>query len=101
MPIIFAQALMFIPNTIASFFPTSEAMQSFAQFFNPASFGYALVYGLMVILFTFFYTAIIFNPKEIADNMKRQGGFVPGIRPGAPTAEYIERILTRLNFVKN
>ncbi|MCB0702864.1 MAG: preprotein translocase subunit SecY [Candidatus Kapaibacterium sp.] len=98
MPIIFAQSLMFIPNTIASFFPNVPAMQSFAAWFNPSSFGYAFVYGIMVVLFTFFYTAIIFNPKEIADNMKRQGGFVPGIRPGAPTAEYIERILTRITL---
>lgn len=98
MPIIFAQSLMFIPNTIASFFPNVPAMQAFAAWFNPSSFGYAFVYGVMVVLFTFFYTAIIFNPKEIADNMKRQGGFVPGIRPGAPTAEYIERILTRITL---
>ncbi len=98
MPIIFAQSLMFIPNTIASFFPSSPAMQGFAAWFNPSSFGYAFVYGVMVVLFTFFYTAIIFNPKEIADNMKRQGGFVPGIRPGAPTAEYIEKILTRITL---
>lgn len=98
MPIIFAQSLMFIPNTIASFFPNVPAMQSFAQWFNPASFGYAFVYGVMVVFFTFFYTAIIFNPKDIADNMKRQGGFVPGIRPGQPTAEYIERILTRITL---
>lgn len=98
MPIIFAQSLMFIPNTIASFFPNVPAMQAFAAWFNPSSFGYAFVYGVMVVLFTFFYTAIIFNPKEIADNMKRQGGFVPGIRPGAPTAEYIEKILTRITL---
>jgi preprotein translocase subunit SecY len=98
MPIIFAQSLMFIPNTIAQFFPSSPAMQSFAAWFNPASFGYAFVYGIMVVFFTFFYTAIIFNPKDIADNMKRQGGFVPGIRPGQPTAEYIERILTRITL---
>jgi preprotein translocase subunit SecY len=98
MPIIFAQSLMFIPNTIASFFPTVPAMQAFAGWFNPSSYGYAFVYGFMVVFFTFFYTAIIFNPKEIADNMKRQGGFVPGIRPGTPTAEYIERILTRITL---
>jgi preprotein translocase subunit SecY len=73
-------------------------MQTFAQWFNPASFGYALVYGVMVVFFTFFYTAIIFNPKEIADNMKKQGGFIPGIRPGQPTSEYIERILTRITL---
>lgn len=98
MPIIFAQSLMFIPNTIASFFPKVPAMQAFAGWFNPSSYGYAFVYGFMVVFFTFFYTAIIFNPKEIADNMKRQGGFVPGIRPGTPTAEYIEKILTRITL---
>lgn len=98
MPIIFAQSLMFIPNTIASFFPNSDFMQNFAAWFNPASFGYAFFYGMMVIFFTYFYTAIIFNPKDIADNMKRNGGFVPGIRPGAPTSEYIETILTRITL---
>ena len=98
MPIIFAQALMFIPNTIVGFFPESQFMQSVAQAFSPASYIYALIYGLMVIFFTYFYTAIVFNPRDIADNMKRQGGFIPGIRPGKATSDYIEMILTRITL---
>jgi preprotein translocase subunit SecY len=98
MPIIFAQALIFIPNTVLSFFPESPALIYVASLFSDRSFFYAFVYGTMIVLFTFFYTAIVFNPKEIADNMKKQGGFVPGIRPGSPTAEYIERILTLITL---
>lgn len=98
MPIIFAQALIFIPNTVLSFFPESPTLIYIAGLFSDQSFFYAGVYGVMIVLFTFFYTAIVFNPQEIADNMKKQGGFVPGIRPGKPTAEYIERILTLITL---
>lgn len=98
MPIIFAQSLMFIPNTILSFFPESPTITYIAGLFSYDSFFYAAVYGLMVVFFTYFYTAIVFSPKEIADNMKRQGGFIPGVRPGKPTAEYIENILTRITL---
>ncbi len=98
MPIIFAQSLMFIPSTVASFFPESTLMMNMAQWLSPNSYFYALVYGLMIIFFTYFYTAIIFNPKDIADNMKKQGGFIPGIRPGKPTVEYIDGILTRITL---
>jgi preprotein translocase subunit SecY len=98
MPIIFAQSLMFIPSTVASFFPESNLMMNMARWLSPNSYFYALVYGLMIIFFTYFYTAIIFNPKDIADNMKKQGGFIPGIRPGKPTVEYIDGILTRITL---
>lgn len=98
MPIIFAQSLMFIPNTIAQFFPNSPVVQSIAGFFDYRSFGYAFVYGTIIIFFTYFYTAIVFNPKDIADNMKKQGGFIPGIRPGNPTKEYIDNVLTRITL---
>lgn len=98
MPIIFAQSLLFIPNTIASFFPESAMLNQVASYFTESSMVYALVYGLMVVLFTYFYTAIIFNPREIAENMKKQGGFIPGIRPGNPTSEYIDSILTRITL---
>lgn len=98
MPIIFAQSLIFIPNTILSFFPESPTLIYIAQLFSDRSFVYAIIYGLMIVFFTYFYTAIVFNPQEIADNMKKQGGFVPGIRPGKPTAEYIERILTLITL---
>jgi preprotein translocase subunit SecY len=98
MPIIFAQSLMFIPNTIATFFPESPLFNTVARLFDFQSFFYAAVYFIMIVLFTYFYTAIIFNPKDIADNMKKQGGFIPGIRPGNHTSEYIEAILTRITL---
>jgi preprotein translocase subunit SecY len=98
MPIIFAQSLMFIPNTIATFFPESPFFNTVARLFDFQSFFYAAVYFIMIVLFTYFYTAIIFNPKDIADNMKKQGGFIPGIRPGNHTSEYIEAILTRITL---
>lgn len=98
MPIIFAQALMFIPNTVLSFFPDSPAIIYLAQMFSQRSFVYATIYGVMIVFFTYFYTAIVFNPKDIADNMKKQGGFIPGIRPGRPTAEYIDSVLTKITL---
>lgn len=98
MPIIFAQSVLFIPNTVLSFFPDSPALASVARMFSEQSFVYAFVYGLVIVFFTYFYTAIVFNPKEVAENMKKQGGFIPGIRPGKPTADYIENILTRITL---
>jgi len=98
MPIIFAQSLMFIPNTIFSFFPGSTWLYGVVSLFNERSLSYALIYGGMVVLFTYFYTAIVFNPREMADNMKKQGGFIPGIRPGSQTAEYIDGIITRITL---
>jgi preprotein translocase subunit SecY len=97
-PIIFAQSIMFAPSTLTSFFPNSEMMQTVASWFNPGAFLYSLVYALMIIFFAYFYTAIVFNPVDLADNMKKQGGFIPGIRPGQKTAEYIDRILTRITL---
>lgn len=98
MPIIFAQSILFVPATIASFFPESTGLQEFSRLFSDQSVVYAIVYGLMILFFTYFYTAIAFNPKEVADNMKRNGGFVPGVRPGQPTSDYIENILTRITL---
>lgn len=98
MPIIFAQSLMFIPNTILSFFPESSFAQTMSGFFSYDSYFYALFFGLLVVAFTYFYTAIIFNPKDIAENMKKNGGFIPGIRPGKHTSDYIENILTKITL---
>jgi preprotein translocase subunit SecY len=98
MPIIFAQAIMFIPSTILTFFPESEFMQSLSGYFQYTSYTYAFVYGLLIVFFTYFYTAIAFNPKDVAENMQKQGGFIPGIRPGKHTAEYIDNILTRITL---
>jgi len=98
MPIIFAQSILFIPATIASFFPGNMFWQGISNNFGEGQVVHALTYGLMIVFFTYFYTAIAFNPKEVADNMRRNGGFIPGIRPGAPTSEYIENILTRITL---
>lgn len=98
MPIIFAQSILFIPGTIASFFPNVEFLRSIEFALRPDGFIYALLYGLMIVFFTYFYTAIAFNPKEVSDNMKKNGGFIPGVRPGSATAEYIENILTKITL---
>lgn len=98
MPIIFAQSILFVPATVASFFPDSTLWQDIASAFSEQSAWYAISYGLMILFFTYFYTAIAFNPKEVADNMKRNGGFIPGVRPGSQTADYIENILTRITL---
>jgi preprotein translocase subunit SecY len=98
MPIIFAQSIMFVPQTILTFFPNNEFMQSIAGYFSFTSFTYSFIYALMIIFFTYFYTAIAFNPTDVADNMKKQGGFVPGIRPGQHTADFIDNILTKVTL---
>jgi preprotein translocase subunit SecY len=98
MPIIFAQAIMFIPGTVLSFFPDNEFLQTVAGYFQYTSFTYSFVYALMIIFFTYFYTAIAFNPQDVAENMKKQGGFVPGIRPGKQTSDFIDNILTKITL---
>jgi preprotein translocase subunit SecY len=99
MPIIFAQSILFVPSTILSFFPENTTLQWISsQLFREQSYIYALTYSTLIVFFTYFYTAVAFNPKDVADNMKKQGGFIPGIRPGAPTADYIENILTRITL---
>ncbi len=98
MPIIFAQAIMFIPSTVLSFFPNNEFLQSLGGYFVYTSFTYSFIYGLMIVFFTYFYTAIAFNPQDVAENMKKQGGFIPGIRPGKQTSEFIDNILTKITL---
>jgi preprotein translocase subunit SecY len=98
MPIIFAQSIMFIPNTILQFFPNNEFLQGIAGYFVFTSPVYSVIYALMIIFFTYFYTAIAFNPKDVADNMKKQGGFIPGIRPGKQTSDFIDNILTKITL---
>lgn len=97
-PIIFAQSIMFAPQTIVSFFPESDLMTTVSGWFSPTSPLYMIMYALLIIFFAYFYTAIVFNPVDLADNMKKQGGFIPGIRPGQRTAEYIDRVLTRITL---
>ncbi len=95
-PPIFASSLLLFPATLAQFFPDSTVMQQMQGFLLPTEWGYNVIYGSLIIFFTFFYTSVIFNPVDVADNLKKFGGYVPGIRPGQNTAEYIEGVLNRL-----
>lgn len=98
-PIIFAQSIMFLPSTVAQFFQGSEWIQNLvAVWLAPGGLWYSTIYGLIIVFFGYFYTAIVFNPMEIADNMRKNGGYIPGIRPGRNTAEYVEKILTRITL---
>lgn len=97
-PPIFASSILMFPLTVAKFVHHPVA-EKFAQIFAWGTWPYLTVYGLLIIFFAYFYTAIIFNPKDVADNLRKYGGFIPGIRPGQKTAEYIERIVNRLTFV--
>jgi preprotein translocase subunit SecY len=95
MPIIFAQAIMFLPTLLANF----DATQGMARVFSDHSnFWYMLIYGVMVIGFTYLYTALIFNPKQIADDLKRNNGFIPGVKPGQPTADYIGSVMDKITL---
>ncbi|MCU0329397.1 MAG: preprotein translocase subunit SecY [Candidatus Kapabacteria bacterium] len=98
MPIIFAQSILFIPATIATLFPSNSTLQSVAGWFAQGNLVYAIMFSLMILFFTYFYTAIAFNPKDVADNLKKSGGFIPGVRPGQATADYMENILTRITL---
>jgi preprotein translocase subunit SecY len=100
-PPIFASSLILFPATIASWFGTSQGMgwlQTLAAKLSPGQPIYILMYASLIMFFCFFYTALVFNSRETADNLKKSGAFVPGIRPGIQTAEYIDKVLTRLTF---
>jgi preprotein translocase subunit SecY len=98
MPIIFAQSIMFIPQTIATFLPESEFMNSVSKQLSYTSAFYSVLYAIMIVFFTYFYTAIAFNPKDVAETMQKQGGFIPGIRPGKHTSAFIDNILTKITL---
>ena len=98
MPIIFAQAIMFIPITLVGFTDAANASGIVRALVDHTSFGYNLVFALMIILFTYFYTAITINPTQMAEDMKRNNGFIPGIKPGKNTAEYIDTIMSRITL---
>jgi len=98
MPIIFAQSIMFLPQTAITLFPRSEFMAMLGTYFNMTSFVYQVIFAILIIFFTYFYTAIAFNPVDVADNMKKNSGFIPGVRPGKKTAEFIDNILTRVTL---
>jgi preprotein translocase subunit SecY len=95
-PIIFAAAIMAFPPTIGQFFPSTQSFVN--AHFTPSSFVYILLQALLIIIFTYFYTAVQFNPTDQADNLRKNGGYIPGIRPGPPTALYLDRVLTRLTL---
>ena len=97
MPIIFAQAIMFLP-TLVSFTNLDSAKGIVSIFNDHSNFWYMLVYSIMVIGFTFLYTALIFNPKQIAEDLKRNNGFIPGVKPGQPTADYIGSIMDKITL---
>ena len=97
-PVIFAMSLMFFPGTIASFFPENAVAMWISQHFTFTNIGYNLVYALLILFFTYFYSSITFNPIDVADNIRKNGGFIPGIRPGRPTSEYIMKVMSRITF---
>jgi len=101
-PVIFAISLLAFPQTIASWVPTSVFARFVTTWFSMngslTSIPYLVVYGTLIIFFTYFYTAVTFNPVDVADNLKKYGGFIPGLRPGRPTAEYLSKILSRITL---
>jgi preprotein translocase subunit SecY len=97
MPIIFAQSIIIVPGTLAAF-SNITVLQGLQQALAPGSLWYNILYTVLIVFFTYFYTAIIFNPVDLAENLKKQGAFIPGIKPGARTAEYIDHVLSRVTI---
>ncbi|MEX0691452.1 MAG: preprotein translocase subunit SecY [Gemmatimonadales bacterium] len=97
MPIIFAQSLIVVPGTLAAF-TTIPWLRGLADTFAPNTWPYYITYSLLIVFFTYFYTSIIFNPVDLAENLKKQGGFIPGVKPGALTADYIDDVLSRVTL---
>ena len=97
MPIIFAQSLIIVPGTVATFIGGAWLKQ-IAEYFNTTSIWYVLTSAVLIIFFAYFYTSIIFNPVDLAENLKKQGGFIPGVKPGAATADYIDEVLSRITL---
>jgi len=98
-PVIFASSLLAFPPTIAQFLQPTHWLYKILNWVSPGRTLYLILYALLIFLFTYFYTAVTFNPVEVSNNMKKYGGFIPGIRPGKPTAEYLDRVLTRITLV--
>ena len=98
--IIFAQSIIMFPATLASFIP-NPAFQRMSNFLTRGHIVYTIMYALLIIFFCYFYTAIVFNPKDISDNLKKYGGFIPGIRPGSPTTEFLDFVMTRITFSRS
>jgi preprotein translocase subunit SecY len=97
-PIIFAQSIIMFPRTIATFFKDSNFMISLVNLLSPGAFLYTILYVGLIIFFAYFYTAMVLNPVEMAENMKKYGGFIPGRKPGKKTAEYINNVLVRITL---
>jgi preprotein translocase subunit SecY len=97
MPIIFAQTIIIVPGTLASF-TRNQTLQAIADFFTPGDIPYDLAFGVMILVFSYFYTSIIFNSVDLAENLKKQGGFIPGVKPGSSTADYIDAVLARVTL---
>jgi preprotein translocase subunit SecY len=97
-PIIFASSFMILPATVAGFVPPDHPLAAMGTWFNPLGWVYNLLYAIIIVFFTYFYTAVVLNPNDLAENMRKYGGFVPGIRPGRKTAEYIDRVLSRITL---
>ncbi|TMM06024.1 MAG: preprotein translocase subunit SecY [Actinobacteria bacterium] len=95
-PVIFAAAVLAFPPTIGEFIPSTQSFVN--RHFQPSSWGYLLTEAALIVIFTYFYTAVQFNPVDQADNLRKYGGYIPGIRPGPPTAQYLDRVLTRLTL---
>jgi preprotein translocase subunit SecY len=96
MPIIFAQSIIIVPGTLAAFAPNVPFLTEVQNALQPGSWLYNVLYAVLIVFFTYFYTAIIFNPVDLAENLKKQGAFIPGVKPGARTAEYIDFVLSRV-----
>ena len=97
-PVIFAMSLMFFPGTIASFFPDNGVATWISTHFTFENVGYNVLYAVLIVFFTYFYSSITFNPIDVADNIRKNGGFIPGIRPGRPTSEYIMKVMSRITL---
>jgi preprotein translocase subunit SecY len=97
-PIIFASSFMILPTTLAQFVSPTSPLAGIGAWFTRTSIVYNIIYGLIIIFFTYFYTAVVLNPNDLAESMRKNGGFVPGIRPGRKTAEYIDRVLSRITL---
>jgi preprotein translocase subunit SecY len=97
MPIIFAQTIIIVPGTLASV-TKNDFLQGLADFFTPGDWPYIIIFTAMILLFSYFYTSIIFNSVDLAENLKKQGGFIPGVKPGASTADYIDSVLARVTL---
>lgn len=97
-PVIFAMSILMFPPTLASWFPNNSFAQWITNVFNFTSIPYMILYAALIVFFTYFYTAVTFNPGDIAENMKKNGGFIPGLRPGKPTAEHIEKVANRITL---